>query len=419
MGESRRSCRLIGLGRIATACLAIAVLDAAAADTVGIPAIMRFTADYWVGSESDGFLPYGFDFLADQPLEPDRMSAPNLVRQAATSFAVASYFEYSKDARLRDPLRRSLSAYSKKSIPIGKSKAQRVVESTRILSLPLARWKLKAALDRLGLLYQPSGKGQLVSPNGKYDGAVAGGVALALLTELTYASASGDESFAESRRAWLEGLLSLRIPGGGFRQLPVSIGDSDYDNGEAWLALAVYVDRHREDKQTASELADLDAVLLARYSEAPAMNFLGWGGMAAAQRFSTTRDPRFLSYVQRQADVFIQRFERKTKPQDNNCATLEGIAAMLDVLTASGETDSNRVRELRSWSSREIAKLPRLQIQPGQQGMALGGDAYLRNPRMASYAGGFLWSLYAPMTRVDAAAHCLSAMVRVARAHLH
>ena len=420
MGGLGSSCRrLIGLGKVAAAFLAVVALDAAAADAVDIPAVMRLTAEYWIAAESDGFLPYGFDFLADKPLEPDRMSAPNLVRQAVASFAVASYFDYSKDARLRDPLRRSLSAYRRKSIPVGKGDAQRVLENMRILSLPVARWKLKTALDRFGLLYRPSGPGDLVSPNGKYDGAVAGGVALALLTELVYSRASGDDSFAESRRAWLHGLLSLRIPGGGFRQEPVSIDDSDYDNGEGWLALAVYADQHRDDTQAAAELVNLDAALLARYSESPTIKFLGWGGMAAAQRFSTTRDPRFLVFVRRQADAFVERFERQTKPEDNNCATLEGIAAMLAVLAASGETDSKRVAALRSWSSREVAKLPRLQIQPGQQGMALGGDAYLRNPHMASYAGGFLWSLQEPMTRVDAAAHCLSAMVTIERAHLH
>jgi hypothetical protein len=50
--------------------------------------------------------------------------------------------------------------------------------------------------------------------------------------------------------------------------------------------------------------------------------------------------------------------------------------------------------------------------------MELGGEAYLRAPRMASFAGGFVWSLYQPFTRVDAAGHCLSAMVTLNRAKL-
>ena len=50
--------------------------------------------------------------------------------------------------------------------------------------------------------------------------------------------------------------------------------------------------------------------------------------------------------------------------------------------------------------------------------MALGGEAYLRAPRMAQYAGGFLAGVYEPLTRVDAAGHCLSAMVTIERERL-
>jgi hypothetical protein len=50
--------------------------------------------------------------------------------------------------------------------------------------------------------------------------------------------------------------------------------------------------------------------------------------------------------------------------------------------------------------------------------MALGGEAYLRAPRMAEYAGGFLLGAYEPLTRVDAAGHCLSAMVTIERNQL-
>jgi hypothetical protein len=418
--RKHRPSRSIPIARLLIAAIALgAPFLAVAAEAPDLPAIMRLTADYWIASELDGFLPYGYDFLADKPLEPGRMSAPNLVRQAATAFAVARYYEFSRDDRLRAPLGRALSALNAKSIPIGKGKVQRALESTRILSLPVARWKLQTALDRVGLLYQSSGDGKVPSARGDYLDAFAGGGALALLSELAYASASGDESFAAARRAWLEGLLALRIPGGGFRHAPALIDDTDYDNGEGWLALAVYVDRHPDDPQVAAELADLDKVMIARYAEAPTMAFFGWGAMSAAQRFVTTHDPRFLAYLRRQGELFVERLAPKALPEDNNCAPLEGVAAMLGVLVASGDRDSRRVRDLQSWASREIGKLPRLQIQPGQEGMTLGGEAYLRAPQMASFAGGFVWNLYEPTARVDAAGHCLSAMVTLERAQLH
>jgi hypothetical protein len=48
----------------------------------------------------------------------------------------------------------------------------------------------------------------------------------------------------------------------------------------------------------------------------------------------------------------------------------------------------------------------------------LGGEARLRAPRMAEFPGAFLAGLYQPSTRVDAAQHCLSAMIMVERDRL-
>jgi hypothetical protein len=392
---------------------------AGAATPADIPAIMRLTVDGWVASsQAADFIPYGFNFLADKAIEPDLVSPSNLIRQASSSAALANYFDYTGDPKTRDRLQRTLSAFGRLSLPIGKRRLQQLVEATHILAVPAGRWRLKSALGRFGLLYQTSGDGKVVSPDGSYEKALAGTVALALLTEVVYSHASGDQSFAGLRAAWRDGLLSLRIPGGGFRQDPSSIDDSDYYNGEAWLALAVYGDMNKDDFRSTKALSDLDDALIRRYSEKPSVNFLGWGAMAAAQRYKTTNDPKFLVYLRQLGDAFVARYQRGFAADANNCAAMEGIGAIAAVLKQSGENDTDRARALRAWLSNEVAKLDRLQIQPGQQGLVLGGEAYLRAPRMAEYSGGFLAGIYDPLTRVDAAGHCLSAMVIIERHHL-
>lgn len=407
-------------GAIATICaMAAWHPPAAAATAADIPAIMRLTVDGWLASSQGAdFIPYGFNFLADKAIEPDFVSPSNLIRQASSSAALANYFDHTGDPKIRDRLQRTLSAFGKLSLPIGKRRLQRFVEATHILSIPAGRWRLKSALGRFGLLYQSSGEGKVVSPDGSYDKALAGTVALALLTEVVYSHASGDQSFAGLRSAWRDGLLSLRIPGGGFRQDPSSIDDSDYFNGEAWLALAVYGDMNKEDVRSTNALLDLDDALIRRYSEKPSVNFLGWGAMAAAQRYKTTNDPKFLAYLRQLGDAFVARYQRGFAADANNCAAMEGIGAIAASLKQAGENDTDRARALRAWLSNEVTKLDRLQIQPGQQGLALGGEAYLRAPRMAAYSGAFLAGIYDPLTRVDASGHCLSAMVIIDRNHL-
>jgi hypothetical protein len=73
---------------------------------------------------------------------------------------------------------------------------------------------------------------------------------------------------------------------------------------------------------------------------------------------------------------------------------------------------------VRGWLKAEQAKLPKLQIQPGQELIALNGDAYLRSSRIADFSGAFLAGLYDPEVRLDVSAHCISAMVMIEQDHL-
>lgn len=375
--------------------------------------IMRLIAQSWLETQaSDGFLPYGFDFLTDRATD-DPTSGGYIIRQAGAFYAWAEYYRYSRDDRFQEPLRRGIAALAQRSLIVGKSRAQEWLEETRILSLPIGRWKLSAALEKLGLLYQPAGTGKLVSADGQYSSAWTGATALALLAELAYWRTSGDNRFADLRSSWRDGLLTVRIPGAGFRELPTSIDESDYYDGEAWLALAVYADLHRNDERVRRALAEVDRALMQRYAEHPSNAFYSWGAMTVAQRWRTTGDSRFLSFLKQQAEIFVDRFERQLGKDNNNCAAMEGLAATLGVLAKSGEENSPLTQRIRALLSNEVIKLPRLQIQPGQNQLALGGQASLSAPRLAQFRGGFLSGLFAPLTRVDAAQHCLSAMTTI------
>ena len=203
-----------------------------------------------------------------------------------------------------------------------------------------------------------------------------------MLTELRYASASGDNRFAELRAAGLQGLLILRIPGG-FRGTPTSIDSSPYYDGEGWLALAVYSDLHRGDVRAADAIAALDSDLIEKYSQDPNRSFYHWGAMAAAQRYATTGDARFLSFLQAQADHFFNRFQAHINPEGNSCAAMEGLAATLAALDRPGKSDSALAGQIRRWLSSQGAKLVTLQIKPGQTGC---------NSRRRAAPGAAIWS---------------------------
>lgn len=372
---------------------------------------MRLVAENWRESQAaDGFLPYGFDFLEDRATDHPTTGG-YIVREAGTFHVWAKYYRFSGDDRYRDALRRGIDALGRRSIPIGKSRTQGWLEATRILSVPIGRRTLGAALGKFGLLYRPVGTGKVVSADGSYRETWAGATALALLAELTYSQASGDDRFAGLRSAWRDGLLALRIPGGGFRESATSIEDSDYDTGEAWLALAVYADLHRDDRRVREALADIDRALMERSAAEHSTWLYSWGAMAAAQRWRTTGDPIYREFLERQAEFFVARFERQPGADDNNCGQMEGLAAALGVMNESGDRGSSLALRVGAQLSREATKLPRLQIPVGRTQLALGGHSYLVAPSLARFGGAFLSGLFEPVMRIDAAAHCVSAMM--------
>lgn len=377
---------------------------------------MRLTAEHLAGLQRpSGLLLYRFDFLADRSSEEDEIPFVSLTRQAGTAASLALYVRQTGDERALGTVRAALEAFGRLSLPIGKGGVQSALESTRILSTPILRATVRRILDGLGLLYDASGDGKVVSPDGEYDAAWSGITALALLAETHYFLASGDDSFADLRRAWLKGLLALRVPGRGFRELPHVIKESPYANGEAWAALAHYVDAFPDDQAVAEVLAEVDDYMIGKYSRRLNLRFYHWGTMAAAVRAEATSDSRFVQFIKDQARTYLDAKAPEDIADFNSCTPIEGLATAARVIEAVGG-DPALLERIKDRVALEMAKNRTLQIQPGQARLDLGGEAYLWSPRMPEYAGAFLNGRYSPITQIGVSAHCLFALLVMDRA---
>ncbi len=373
---------------------------------------INLAVNRWLASqEPSGFMPYGLDFLQNEEFEPNTMSGENLTRQAYAASVLANYYALTRDQRTRLPLRRLLTAFGRHSLPIGKSRAQTLVESTRLLSAPFARYKIYRALNGLGLLYETTGPGKVLSPSSDYGKAHTGAVALALLTELRYSQTSGDNSFADMRRAWREGLMGLWIPGDGFRQVPTSIDTTPYYDGEAWLAFAQYHQAFPQDSRVSEFLDDVDAVLLEKYGGEFKIDSFHWATMAAAARFADTKERKFLDFVKAQTQAFLER-KKDHVDNDNTCASIEGVADAMGALLSAGEGGSELAERGRIWVTTEMRKVKQLQIQPGQKELVFPYSRIIA-PRMQNFSGAFRSGLFAANTEVDLTAHCVSAMLKL------
>ena len=254
----------------------------------------------------------------------------------------------------------------------------------------------------------------MVTPDGRHTNAHTTTLTFALLTELAYSAAAADEQFASLRHAWFEALAMLHIPGAGFRQTPDSIEQSDYPNGEGWLAVAAYCERYPSDRCTRL-LSELDTAMIARYSERSSVAFYHWGAMAASRRYAATGDTRFIDFLKAQTRYFESGVRPRLREDDNNCPPAEGVAATLAAFNRAGKGGTQESAALRAWLEREIEKMPRLQVQPGRKHMKLGGEVELQIPRLPQFSGAFLAGVYAPRVQVDQTAHCLSALIIIER----
>jgi len=403
----------------AASCIATALLlfpfggHAFATSTEYSESINRAVNSWLAVQKPSGFMPYGFDLLENKESEPRIMSAANLTRQTGTASALADYYALTQDQRAQLALQRFLRAFGRNSLPIGKSRMQTLVEKTRLLSMPFGRYKIQAALKRFGLLYKTTGTGKVLSPNADYSKAYTGAVALALLTEVRYAQTSGDTRFADLRHAWLDGLIGLRIPGDGFRQIPTSIDATPYFDGEAWLALAEYHRVFPQDRRVNEHLTDVDASLMKKYGGEFKIDFFHWGTMAAAARYADTKEKKFLDFIKTQTAAFLHR-KKDQVDNSNNCASVEGVADALGALLSAGEGNSDLAERARSWVATEMRKAKLLQIQPGQKELVFS-NARITAPRMQEFSGSFRSGIHAADMRVDFTQHCVSAMVKLSR----
>ena len=356
----------------------------------------------------NGLFRYDFDFLAGEPTGQD-----NIVRQAGTLFALGEYLVDTGDPAVVLPLRAGFDALSQRSLPIGTGTLQALLEQLGVFAIDSGR--LTRALERNGLLYEPGGDGRVVSGDGSYAGAYAGATALALIAELEYLRATGDGRYRELREGWLRGLLSLRVPGGGIRESPITLRTGPYVDGETWLALALYHEAFPDDSAAVQALAELEDHVLDRYGQQPNRLFYHWGALASAARLPTGDPARLVEFAADQAAFILDAVPPADTRDRSSCSLVEGLASAIAVVGSRPGREELLAR-MRERVAVELAQNRALQIRPRQDRLELGAGGLLMAPTLSGYDGAFLAGRYRAFTRTDLTQHCISALL-IARRH--
>jgi hypothetical protein len=402
------------VGRLARAALSLAVALGAAPARAQVDDAerVRRAVDYTVASQRPtGLFRYDFDVPSAEPSGGD-----NQVRQAGTLFVLGEYLLERRDPRVEATLRTGLEAMAGLSVPIGRGAAQQALEAVGAFRLRYGRFERQ--LGRLGLLYAPEGPGRVVTEGGDYDKALTGTTALALLAALEYEQATQDARFAGVRDGWTRGLLALVLPSGeGVRMRPTTLETSPYFDGETWLAFAAHRAAFPDDPDVEPVLRRLEDSLMEQFGAAPVSQFFHWGAMASAQRYETTREARFADFAARQAAWFLAAVPWERGRLHSTCSQIEGLASVAAAIADRPE-HAELLARVRERTVRELERNRRLQIEPGQERLPLGGGGTLLAPVLAEHAGAFLAGPYRAYIRTDLNQHCISGFLKARRVGL-
>jgi hypothetical protein len=361
-----------------------------------------------------GLFDFDMDFtsgkkeMSDETPENKRLLF--MARQAGAAYGLAKYYYVSKDDSLREPLASVIAALTRSSVPMRKPALLSMIERTGLTSVQVGQMKLGGLLNRLGLLYQPQGNGKILAYEGDYKTAFSGGTAMALMAEIYFAKASGDQGFSGARSSWLEGLMNFHVAGGGFRAVPHLTMRNGYADGEGWLALALHTELLPS--RQLPQVDTIDDAMMHLYAGQRSVEFFHWGMMAAASRLRATSDPKFVDFIARQAQEMLAP-EDPLSEDYNTCAMVEGLAAAAAALRSTDRVSPMLIQRLSDRIDSEMLKNRALQIRPMQEKFDFSEGTYLVSQQLSQYAGAFLAGRYLSYTRIDFTEHCMSAMIEM------
>lgn len=326
--------------------------------------------------KNNGFFRYEYDFLRSRYDNSD-----NIVRQAGAGYGIGEYLTAFNDPVVEKTLEKAITTYSSHSIPFS--------------------------------------NGQLLTTvNGTLKGAKTGATALALISELFYYEATGNNQFENIRRQWLTGLFSLRLPWAGFRRAPRIHEESPYFTGETWLALAHYQRLFPGNTLLEDTLNELDEILIKRYRNECDPGFFHWGAMAAITRYEAGADSSLLKFATRQCDMFMNDLRPKVKKVANTCAHMEGVIAVTSTLLKEGVKGASYACVLQQAVKRieeEMKHNMTMFINPDQSALSFPSGASLSSPELSNFAGAFTNGPVSPLARIDFTQHGLSALVKLSQ----
>ena len=225
--------------------------------------------------------------------------------------------------------------------------------------------------------------------------------AFALMTEMSYWSATSNNTFADARKDWRKALIyhtqqALKTPAQKNSFMPL-----------IWQAFAIYTQIDPSDKEIAELLPQIDAYFMTLPRYMRDVEDYTWDMIAANQRYQTTRQLSFVNFAARQTTRLLEDMYTQHDTGINSCSLSLGLVEASLILT--GRTgDYARIEQTALGRSQlEYYSSLKYTILPNQTWITLGPGRTRHSQDFKRFAGASVFGMHLPRTNIGLVELCL------------
>ena len=337
--------------------------------------------------QPDGFFKYEYDFITGNYTYWD-----NVIHQTRAGYTLIQYYIFL--------VRNNIDSQLASIVLSSTIKALKGYAASSVTQDSMPGKLISFYYNKSGLSTSETKK---ISPDQKIQRLEAeiAATAFALMTEISYWSATSDNSFAADREEWRKALIyhtqqALKTPAQKNPFMPY-----------IWQTFAIYSQINPADKEISDLLPQIDAYFLTLPRYMKDVEDYTWDMIAANQRYQMTHQESFVNFAARQTTRLLEDIYTQHDTTVNSCSLSLGLVeASLVLIGRTG--DYARIEQTALGRSQlEYYSSLKYTVLPNQTWITLGPGRTLHSQDFKRFAGASVFGMHMPRTNIGLVELCL------------
>lgn len=337
--------------------------------------------------QPDGFFKYEYDFITGNYTHWD-----NVIHQTRAGYTLMQYYIFL--------IRNNIDSQLASIVLSSAVKALKGYADSSVAHSDMPGKLISFYYNKSGLSAMPAQKASPLHKIQRLEAEISA-TAFALMTEMSYWSATSDNSFEQYRKEWRDALIyhtrqALKTPAQKNPFMPY-----------VWQAFAIYSQINPSDTEITELLPQTDAYFMTLPRYMKDVEDYTWDMLAANQRYQMTQQQSFVNFAARQTTRLLEDMYTQHDTTINSCSLSLGLVEASLILT--GKTgDFARIEQTALGRSQlEYYSSLKYTVLPNQTWIALGPGRTLHSQDFKRFAGASVFGMHMPRTNIGLIELCL------------